>query len=145
MSVLVCGLPGPQQRRKLILLGPGVQNGFSYTWYGTPQGSGEVKYHQLASYATPLLRMRCTSYWSAQLSRVPCREMLLSQSTREMLPPPYTVCLHLLSKPNNRSTLQKERLTIDSRGEGLETHAWDSVQFRPIRVSPTPTQCCSGN
>ncbi len=36
-------------------------------------------------------------------------------------------------------------LSIDSRGEGLETHAWDSVQFRPIRVSPTPTQCCSGN
>ena len=27
---LVCGLPGPQQRRKLILI---LQNGFSYTWY----------------------------------------------------------------------------------------------------------------
>ncbi len=48
---------------------------------------------------------------------------------------PILVCLSL-SKLNTG--------IIDSRGEGLETHAWDSVQFRPIRVSPTPTQCCSG-
>ena len=27
---LVCGLPGPQQRRELILPGSGVQNRFSY-------------------------------------------------------------------------------------------------------------------
>ena len=43
-----------------------------------------------------LLRTRCTSYWSAQLSGQSTTEMLLSGGF------PHTVCLHLLPKPANK-------------------------------------------
>ncbi len=35
-------------------------------------------------------------------------------------------------------------LELDQR-RGIGNACVDSVQFWPIRVSPTPTQCCSGN